>query len=452
MDPSFTRNAAQPTPGTRQASGLGVTALLPILAGAGVWVLLSLAALGRGGEAAWAEGLVLLAGGLGAAAFAASAPLLPRAVTAAALLWLLLCLWCWLQSLPLPALANPVWTEAAAALPAVGSGGIALDPYAARSDALRLAAYAGLFALGLVLARTGHTLSVLAAAASTIALFAIAALALTPDQHGIKLGKVRHAADAVYPFTSRNAFCAFAGAGLTISLAVLTSGSTKRWPYWLCLALLCAAGVIASHSRAGLAATIAGCAAVLLVTRPPRLALAVILAGVSGLAVLSLFTLTGLRLANLWQDLPVRLAIWQASASIAHAHFWLGLGSLDQALQIWPGDWGERHILRAHNIYLQAVAERGFPAVLAAIAAVLLCARQVWRTRAALPAPEALASKAAALGVLALFASHGLVDFSLYAPINAAVLAILLGLACGNAQPALPRLQAFATNAPPSPF
>lgn len=217
--------------------------------------------------------------------------------------------------------------------------------------------------------------------------------------------------------------------------------------YWLTLAAICAAGVIGAHSRAGMAATIIGCVVVLLLTRPPRLVLAVLLASIAGLAVLSLFTLTGVRLASLWSDLPVRLAIWQASADIATAYFWQGLGSLDQALQTGPIDWGNRHILRAHNIYLQAVAERGFPATLAAIAAILLCVRLAWHTQRGCHSPAVRARTAAALGVLALFASHGLVDFSLYAPINAAILAILLGLACGNTPPALPRPPPFATNA-----
>jgi O-antigen ligase len=451
-DPLFSNSARLRVPATRQPVRHHAQAILPLLAGIGVWFLLCLTALGRGGEAAWAEGLALLAGALGAAAFAIAPTALPRPLTTAALLWLLLCLWCWLQSLPLPALAHPVWGEAAAALPAIGGGSIALDPYAARGDALRLMAYAGLFALGMVLARSGYSLWVLAVTAAPIALFTLAALALVPDQQGFNPGKVRHAADAVFPFTNRNTFCAFAGAGLTICLAVIASGSARVWPYWLCMAVVCAAGVIAAHSRAGMAATIIGCVVALLLTRPPRLAQTVLLASIAGLAVLSLFTLTGLRLAGVWQDLTIRLAIWQASANIAQAYFWQGLGSLDQALQIGPVDWGNRHILRAHNIYLQAVAERGFPATVATIAAILLCVRQALRTQRSCHPPAARASKAAALGVLALFASHGLVDFSLYAPINAAIMAILLGLACGNAPRALPRQQAFATNAPPSPF
>ena len=437
---------------------------LAAIAGAAVWLLLGLAALGRGGEAGWAQGLVLLAGGIGAATIAAALTgrPLPRSLLAAGLLWLVICLWCLVQSLPLPALAHPLWAEAAATLSAitgqkaVPTGSIALDPHAARSDGLRLAAYAGLFALGLALAQAGHAARTLGITTVTVTLFAAAALLLVPDAHSTDPGKIRHAADAVFPFTNRNTFCAFAGAGLIVCLASLTAGGARRWPLWLGMAVLCSAGVLAAHSRAGLAATAIGCATALMLNRPSRPVLFATLAAAAALAVLSLLTLTTLRLAEIGHDLPVRLAIWQASAAIAADHFWLGLGSLDQALQMQPGDWGERHIRRAHNIYLQSVAERGLPATMAAIAAILLCARHAWR--AASPpddtpsAPSATATKAAALGVLALFASHGLVDFSLYAPVNAAILALLLGLACGNAPPALPRPEASATNAPPSPF
>lgn len=426
--------------------------VVPLTAGSLVGGLLVLAALGRGGEAAWAGGLYLLAGACGLAAFVLARIRLPHPLRLAALLWLLLATWCWVQSLHFPALAHPLWEAAAEALaensssPTVQS--IALDPYAAQSDALRLVAFVGLFALGLALAHGNHAAATLKITAAAIALFCLAALLLVPAQPGTELGKVRHAADAVFPFTSRNTFCAFAGAALVIAAASLspanaaTGGKTRL--FWLAVAAVAAVAVVASHSRAGLAATAIGLAATLLMARAGRaMLLCAAIAGV-GLVLVSLATLTGLRLASLPDDLSIRLAIWRASAEIAAQHFWLGLGSLDQALQMAPGQWGDRNILRAHNIYLQAVAERGFPAALAALVAVGLAARQAFHSaRRALPAERTVA--AAALGVLALFASHGLVDFSVYAPSNAALLALLLGLACGSGRPALPKVPPFAT-------
>ncbi|MGY9057992.1 MAG: hypothetical protein ACKVGZ_20795, partial [Alphaproteobacteria bacterium] len=46
------------------------------------------------------------------------------------------------------------------------------------------------------------------------------------------------------------------------------------------------------------------------------------------------------------------------------------------------------------------------------------------------PAPTA----AVTLGVTAMFALHGLVDFSIQVPTNATILALLLGLAVGQRQ------------------
>jgi O-antigen ligase len=207
------------------------------------------------------------------------------------------------------------------------------------------------------------------------------------------------------------------------------------------------AAVTASHSRAGLIATIIGLAVAGLAGRPGKWSLLLLGGLLAAVCLAGILSLTDLRAASLPEDLGIGLAIWQARASIAQNHFWLGVGSLDQALQMQPGKWGDRHILRAHNIYLQTVAERGLPATTLPIAALaLLLAQAITKlTRAAPPATRTTA--AITVGVCSLFAAHGVVDFSLYAPANAALLALMLGLACGASTPALPKPQGFATNA-----
>lgn len=418
------------------------------IASAAALLLLTAATLGRGGEAGWAQGLVLLAGGLGLATAALTPMFPPRQLHAAALLWLLPIIGCWVQSLTLPAFAHPFWAEAAKALPGIGSGSIALDPYAAQSDALRLLAYGGFAALGLSLAACGQAQRATLAIAATIALFSLAALLLVPDQPGAAAGKVRHAADAAYPFTSRNTFCAFAGTGAVIAAANLAALPRRATLWWLTVLAICTAALLASHSRAGLAATLIGLATAILIARPSRRTVPLAMAAAAILATASLLSLTGLRATALPDDLGIRTAIWQASAAIALDHLWLGLGSLDRALQMQPGDWGERHILRAHNIYLQAIAERGLPATIAALSAVALAlAHSARGLRNRHPADRV--RPAIAFSATALFASHGLVDFSLYAPTNAAILSLLLGMACATLPPALPRRQGFATNAQP---
>lgn len=411
-------------------------------------VLLAAATLGRGGEAGWAQGLVLLAGALGLASATLTSVRLPRLMIVAAALWLLTILWCWAQSFPLRPLVHTLWADAAKALPGMSGGGIALDPYAAQGDALRLLAYGGFAALGLSLAARGQAQRATLAIAATIALFSLAALLLVPDQPGAAAGKVRHAADAAYPFTSRNTFCAFAGTGAVIAAANLAALPRRATLWWLTVLAICTAALLASHSRAGLAATLIGLATAILIARPSRRTVPLAMAAAAILATASLLSLTGLRATALPDDLGIRTAIWQASAAIALDHLWLGLGSLDRALQMQPGDWGERHILRAHNIYLQAIAERGLPATIAALSAVALAlthSARGLRNRH----PAGRVRPAIAFGATAVFASHGLVDFSLYAPTNAAILSLLLGMACATLPPALPRRQGFATNAQP---
>ena len=272
----------------------------------------------------------------------------------------------------------------------------------------------------------------------------------------MELGKVRHAADAVFPFTSRNTFCVFAGAGLLVSATMLVGAKREGRLVWRCCGIVAASGVVSSHSRAGLVATGLGLVVMVVVATPSGkvrvLGLLASLGLAAALAAAGAVTLTGDRFAGFSDDLGIRLAIWRASAEIASQHLWLGLGSLDQALQMSPGDWGDRHILRAHNIYVQAVAERGMPAAMAMMGAILLAVRQISRSLASLGDWQDRAVPAAVLGVLALFAVHGLVDFSLYAPVNAAILAVLLGTGCGLRSPALPKPAPFATNAQLSPY
>ncbi len=402
-----------------------------------VWVLAAAAfglvmaaAFGRGGEAAWAEGLIMLAGACGITTASLSLPALPKPFLLAISLWAAFVLWTLVQSLPLPALANPFWGELRADFPEVGAGSIALDPYAVRMDALRLSAYAGMVALGLTLGGRGWAKIVLLACCLMVAAFAAAGIAMQAAEWPDAVPKVRHAADATFPFSNRNTYCVFAGIAVILAAAALAFGRNRAFRPTGRMTLVgilavAGAGVVASHSRAGLAAVFAGTVVAVMLASPPRRLLVFALAGAGLVTLASLAGLTGARAQHLPEDLAIRLSVWESSAVVALQHLWLGLGNLDQALTMHPGDWGERHILRAHNIYLQTIAERGLPATLAAVAAIALVVLECVRN---LRGPNRFAV-AAALGVTVMFGLHGLVDFSLYSPLNAALLALLLGIA-----------------------
>jgi O-antigen ligase len=421
--------------------------------------LTSLAIIGQGGEAGWAGSLIVIAGAVGIGTTVVGKVDVPPRLWWAGLAWCAFSGWCLVQSLPLPGLAHPLWAESAHALRAAGTGSIALDPFAAVSDAYHLLSLVGFAALGLYLTRRGWMGGVTAFIVACIALCAILALLLAAETSGDAL-KIRHAADATFPFTSRNTFCAFAGVAVicgAVRLAELNrAGFNARTIFWLAVVAAGTAGVIGAHSRAGLAAVALGTfCGIAMMTKRRRLLIVTLL--LIGLVVLVSFAgITGIRASELPEDWSIRAAIWQSAAELAWQHLWLGVGNFDHAVQMAPGDWGDRHILHAHNIYLQAIAERGLPASLLACVAVYLMARASLPPAGPPATPSALSPTA--IGVGAMFALHGLVDFSIYAPVNAAFLALLLGMACGrthaaeSSPPGLPIAALSATTAPNPQF
>ena len=109
---------------------------------------------GHGGEILWGQGLVTLAGAVGLIGLAtAQHCVCHRSLRLAAVAWALVVAWCIAQALPLGVAVHPSWVSARSILSDVGPGAIAIDPQATVDAAIRLAAYAGVFALGLTMAR-----------------------------------------------------------------------------------------------------------------------------------------------------------------------------------------------------------------------------------------------------------------------------------------------------------
>lgn len=398
-----------------------------------VVALVLVSGFGQGGEALWGQGLVAIAGAVGWSAMA----LWPRrpwpaALRGAGLAWGLVILWTVIQALPLGIAAHPSWFGVASLLGMPAAGSIAVDPQASFDAAIRLAAYAGVFALAVQAAPS----STLLLSAIAVAVAAVASLGLAVDSQTVGpagLMKVRHWGDAAFPFANRNHYSVFAGIGALAALGQLvTAPSYRGWRtvIWLSVLLVCLGAAFASHSRAGLAALAVASAAMIVYLNPRRRVwLPVVLAGLALAGILTAGTLA--RLETLDEALALRGSIIAAAAGLATQYPWTGVGSFDLAFQAIAPAWNEGMVQSAHNILIESLAERGWPSTLAAIVAIGLVLGQCARSIAL--SGNGKVAGATAIGVATLVLLHGMVDFSVYAPTIAALVAIVLGLGAGQA-------------------
>lgn len=362
-----------------------------------------------------------------------------------------------------PATALPVWALAGAAALAVlalwqafaawpahplrldaAGGGVAvepaaaLDPDAARAALVRLASYAGVAWLAARCAAARSTRPVLAAIVAAAALYAAYALAVRAAGLDGVLWLGRSAYDAASgPFISRGAFAAFCGLAMLAAVARV-AGARTPWRRWALAAawLLLAAALLASRSRAGLAAALAGHAVLLVLLvrqgalpRRAAVAAAVLLPGAVALAALA----TGLdsRMLAAPEDLAQRVAIWRVALAAAADRPWLGhgLGSFPDLFDLYRPDAVGRPARTAHSGPLEWAAEAGLPAALAWHALLaglaLRCLRAVRLGRRD-PAP------ALAAAVMTLVAVQGAIDFAPQVPAVALLAALLLGLGLGR--------------------
>lgn len=408
--------------------------VLPALA----LVLVMASAFAQGGETLAGQGLVLAAGAAGFACLALAPPAQwPPPLQAAAAAWALLVVWTFIQAAPFGLGAHPAWQAAQAVLAEPMPGSIALDPYASVDAALRLAAYAGLFALGLVSA----TMAAPVAGWIVLGTAVIAGVSLLAGDQPLGpagLAKVRHWGDAAYPFANRNHFCVFAGIGGLTAAGTLLASPERRHPvaaFLIAMALLvCLAGAFASHSRAGLASLAAGAAVTLALMLPGRRTLlAAATLAVAAAAVFAAGTIA--RFETFADAAALRLDIIGRAFDLSLHRPWLGSGSFDLAFQAVSPAYPQGLVQSAHNILAGSLVERGWPATAAAVLALLLvlgqCARSI---------PGGSASRvrgATAIGVATMVLLHGMVDFSVHAPTIAALVAIMLGLGAGPSwQPA----------------
>lgn len=251
---------------------------------------------------------------------------------------------------------------------------------------------------------------------------------------------------ATGPFVNRNSFATFLAFGLVLGTALLLrpSASTPGWSYRSGLVLaglgVIAAALIATQSRMGLAAAIAGLFVTLLLALRGWAMAARLRWAIGAIAILLLAALLALfggglfdRLDDAAGDVSIRLTLYGQVLDMIAQRPLLGYGggTFELAYPLFqqppiPSDavWD-----KAHNTYLTLWSELGvlggsLPLFLVGIAAI--CCLRKWQ-HADDPAPAI-----AALGVVAVAGVHSLADFSL--EIEAVALVFTVVLAIGAAR------------------
>lgn len=129
-----------------------------------------------------------------------------------------------------------------------------------------------------------------------------------------------------------------------------------------------------------------------------------------------------------------RTAVWKDTLG-AVPDFWLtgsGLSSFSYVYPIYRSFGGRRFFSWAHNDYLQLALELGAPGLLLALGLAVWIVRRARKVRARLaedPAMQRL--QAGYLAALLAVALHSFTDFGLHLPANAALFAVVAGVATG---------------------
>lgn len=438
-------------------------------------VLVAAAPLPLGGNRPWAVAMLAVCAGLLLLWWSVERLRRPRppAVPAwrirfAAGAYLFAMAWAVLQVLPI-GLAHPLWAEAAAALGAPAGSSISLDPEATWISLTRMTAYAAVFWLALQLGRSAERAGWMLTAIA-LALAAYAAYGLTLHALGIErilwLPKWAYIGDATGTFVNRNAFGAQMGAGLVLSLGmalrrlaiVLRPDAVDRDRHaglallWGAVAAVQFLALLATHSRGALAATAAAVVVLILALTVARM----LRPSVAGLLLLLSAAIGGLLLLTDGEGVLARVAEAAAEIDGDRTHLFrltilaiegspltgYGLGAFEATFRTVRDLTLPRPVVYefAHNIYLELALELGVPACAAAVLSVAALAGRC--LRGLVERRRDRLFPAVALAVTVLFATHGLVDFSLFMPALAVLLAVLLGIGCAQSWSAASSLNA----------
>jgi O-antigen ligase len=365
--------------------------------------------------------------------------------------------------LPLgPPLAHPLWAYAQAA-GAKAPATISLQPFATRLELVKLAGFVALFlsAAAVGARREGSEAMGRYLTIAGILYCLWAAVAFVVDPHTV-FGTARPFGDRLSGsfFSANSAATLFASLtilGLTGVLAPLmrprkpderlkAEAFLKAWPEGL-LALTALSCLLMSGSRGGLLALCAAGLVVLAATVWMNSAKRSLIGGlVSVLCValtfgVAVFLLGGQHTAARFDGAnPLtedRLTIFAAYWPTIVASPWLGYGlGAFPSVNAISMTGGSALILSslgaAHDVYLQWLLQEGFPGALAMFGSVGLILIATAKGVSRRQSQRWLG--VACLGIAAVFAVHGLVDFALEEPSLAAFFSAMLGLGFGLAE------------------
>ncbi len=366
---------------------------------------------------------------------------------------------------------HPVWGMASDALGRQIDGVISLNPWRTQAEILKLASYMMAAWLAFRMARRAETakllLNAVVAIGTAYALYAFVLEFAGTRQTAVFYSVPWRSLLISGPFMLHNSFATYAGMATIAAVARLfASGSEAiivgrgwrrlaesvmsycfgRGALLLVAALLTFAGVVASASRAGFAATMCGlvCAAAVSLTivrsRSSRgWAIAGTLAAAAPLLIL--IALNGDTLGSRISQLlasdtgdQIRFSLWGATQRMIVDAPWLGLGlgSFADAYPLYASQTFPFAMDKAHCDYLEFAAGLGLPAATAWWASLIwlaaICLRGVRQRR------RNRHYCIAAIGASALVAVHSGVDFSLQLPAVALLYATLMGIGVSQSQ------------------
>ncbi|MBC7286242.1 O-antigen ligase family protein [Hoeflea sp.] len=383
----------------------------------------------------------------------------------------------WLPVLPL-AWADPIWTEASAALGTPLAGRLSVNPEATLTGLMHLLSYGAIFWLALQLTRPSeHTRLAITSVTFIGAAYTLYGLIVyvTGNEWLLIYRKWAYTNALSSTFVNRNSFATFAGLCLLCATALFINsfrhlmiidrparqravliagtifGAAGMWR--LATVFLLMIALTLTGSRAGIASSIVGLL-VLLLTYLRGAALRIwhvlfVTALIGGAMVIALAIggdLLAERLTRADAELAgsSRSTVYTTTIGAIKTAPWTGTGygTYRDAFAAYRPEalssiffWD-----KAHNTYLENALELGVPAALTLNLAILLLAldalRGLWRRRKDRTGP--------ALGVAAtaLVAAHSFFDFSLQIPAVALLYAFMLGFAVSQSWPHTNRLAA----------
>ncbi len=387
-------------------------------------------------------------------------------------LFALVMIWAAIQTVPMPEgyLPNPLWQVASEYEPSIAGSSVSVNPGAGIESSMRLLTYACIFLSVYLLAANPERASVFlwlfAGSACLYALYGLARFSL--DWSKI-LWFNSPSTRLTGPFLGQNNAATYYGLGLVCALALFLQAYRRsergaarsslvyrattalqalsgKPGFILVMVILMLVALLLTTSRAGIAASVAGCATLILLqivrSRNRGGEGAVRFAGLAVVGVLFLLVLemSGGRFAERIlsgeQETGSRFDVYRMTWSAIADNSWTGtgLGTFQDIFPLYRDDvlklgqtWD-----KAHNDYLELVIGLGVPAALVFLAALLslfvTVVRGYFRRRRNSIYCGVAVSACVVVGL------HGLVDFSLQIQAVAMAFAMLLALGAAQSQ------------------